>query len=331
MKYLTALLLLFCLLGSSGCGSVFGGHITECQRSAPRHGEPKRQIRPAVLAADIVLGLTLYEIPLIVDLADGAIYKPCTLRPVPQDSAHIKKITDSLHKVDVAIRVKDSIRQNAPFPKALCFSTDALQDFFPQPNLNIEYAWSHNAIGLYTGLILRSANFAVNPFANGQYTDPGTVYNGWAFKLYYKLYDKKWPNHYWCIQAVYKPEWFNNELFFDETKPDEATVSYTMSEKASVYGIDILRGYELVSKTHFHLDFFFGVGLHYHVMNYNVTSLDAQGYLSSPAKGYADGGYYIYSGSNTLNVLIPTPVMGLKIGFELLKKPKDTKPSDIKN
>ena len=57
----------------SGCATIFGGPVTECQRTKPAPGEPQREVRVAALLADIIIFLP----SLIVDFATGAIYKPC--------------------------------------------------------------------------------------------------------------------------------------------------------------------------------------------------------------------------------------------------------------
>jgi hypothetical protein len=310
MKYLLSIFVILSLLVlSSGCGTVFGGHISQCQSHAPKPGQPKREIRPAVLTTDILLGWYVFEIPLVVDFIDGAMYKPCVIN----DPVAIKHTEDSIHKAD-------SIRENAPFPRAIAISTDAMQYIIPQPNFNIEYIWNHQAIGFYTGLIQPLSFFAVNPIADGQYTDPGTVYNGWAFKLYYKWYDKKRPKHYWCMQLEYKPEWFNNLSFYDQTS-EEQTVDYTMNEKAAVYGYDLLRGFEYGEQDAMHLDFFFGIGFHYRVMNYDVTSLNSNGfYGNNNNTPIGDGTSTISLGNHTAGFLLPTPIVGLKFGLNFLMK-----------
>lgn len=56
------------------CATLFGGQIADCQKHKPAEGEPKRKMRPAAMVFDILLG---YGTGLIVDFADGAIYKPC--------------------------------------------------------------------------------------------------------------------------------------------------------------------------------------------------------------------------------------------------------------
>jgi hypothetical protein len=72
-KILLNLLLAITLCSSlSSCATIFGGKITQAQRTKPAAGEPSRPIRAVALIADIVLFLP----SLIVDFATGAIYKP---------------------------------------------------------------------------------------------------------------------------------------------------------------------------------------------------------------------------------------------------------------
>jgi len=60
----------------SSCATVFGGKVSECQRTKPAPGEPARAIRGGALIADILL----FWPGVIVDFATGAIYKPCDNR-----------------------------------------------------------------------------------------------------------------------------------------------------------------------------------------------------------------------------------------------------------
>lgn len=57
----------------SSCATVFGGRVSDCQRTKPAAGEPAREIRAAALIADILL----FWPGAVVDFATGAIYKPC--------------------------------------------------------------------------------------------------------------------------------------------------------------------------------------------------------------------------------------------------------------
>lgn len=68
---ITALVL---ITGSlSSCATVFGGAVSDCQRTKPAAGQPARAIRGGALVADILL----FWPGAIIDFATGAIYKPC--------------------------------------------------------------------------------------------------------------------------------------------------------------------------------------------------------------------------------------------------------------
>lgn len=56
----------------SSCATLFGGKVTEYQKTKPAPGEPKRELRIGALVADVLLFLP----SLAVDFATGAIYKP---------------------------------------------------------------------------------------------------------------------------------------------------------------------------------------------------------------------------------------------------------------
>lgn len=65
--------ILLLVLSLSSCATVFGGKVSECQRTKPAAGQPTRAIRAGALIADILL----FFPGAIVDFATGAIYKPC--------------------------------------------------------------------------------------------------------------------------------------------------------------------------------------------------------------------------------------------------------------
>ena len=56
----------------SSCATVFGGKVTQYQKTKPVPGEPQREVRVGALIADILL----FWPGTIVDFATGAIYKP---------------------------------------------------------------------------------------------------------------------------------------------------------------------------------------------------------------------------------------------------------------
>jgi hypothetical protein len=67
--------LAFLLIGItlSSCATVFGGAVSNCQKTKPAPGQPERSVRVVALVADILL----FWPGAIVDFATGAIYKPC--------------------------------------------------------------------------------------------------------------------------------------------------------------------------------------------------------------------------------------------------------------
>ncbi len=67
----TLFILVACVLLSS-CATLFGGKVTEYQKTKPAPGEPQRELRIGALVADILL----FWPSLAVDFATGAIYKP---------------------------------------------------------------------------------------------------------------------------------------------------------------------------------------------------------------------------------------------------------------
>lgn len=71
-KVLKSLSIGLLVVSMSSCATIFGGPVTEYQRTKPAPGEPQRKVRVAALIADIVL----FWPGAIVDFATGAIYKP---------------------------------------------------------------------------------------------------------------------------------------------------------------------------------------------------------------------------------------------------------------
>jgi hypothetical protein len=72
-KSLTRALFALAILASmSSCATVFGGRVTEYQRTKPAVGQPAREIRAGALIADVLL----FWPGAVVDFITGAIYRP---------------------------------------------------------------------------------------------------------------------------------------------------------------------------------------------------------------------------------------------------------------
>lgn len=72
-KIATGILLIALTLNMTSCATIFGGRVTESQRTKPKEGEPSRKIRTYALLGDIIFW---GGAGLIVDFATNAIYKP---------------------------------------------------------------------------------------------------------------------------------------------------------------------------------------------------------------------------------------------------------------
>jgi hypothetical protein len=73
LKPVIFIVLITLVIVSSSCATVFGGQVSDCQRTKPAPGQPAREVRGGALIADILL----FWPGAIVDFATGAIYKPC--------------------------------------------------------------------------------------------------------------------------------------------------------------------------------------------------------------------------------------------------------------
>lgn len=56
----------------SSCATLFGGKVSDYQRTKPKEGEPSRKMRVGAFIADLLL----FPPALAVDFGTGAIYKP---------------------------------------------------------------------------------------------------------------------------------------------------------------------------------------------------------------------------------------------------------------
>lgn len=71
-KIKLAFLSVLIALALSSCATILGGRVTECQKTKPLPGKPSREVRVGYLILDIIFSPVW-----LVDLATGAIYKPC--------------------------------------------------------------------------------------------------------------------------------------------------------------------------------------------------------------------------------------------------------------
>ncbi len=74
-KLLLSITVMAVLLSVTSCGTIFGGHISDCQKHKPATGS--REVRVGALVGDIFTG----GLWIIIDFADGGMYKPCADSP----------------------------------------------------------------------------------------------------------------------------------------------------------------------------------------------------------------------------------------------------------
>jgi len=206
---------------------------------------------------------------------------------------------------------------NPTYSSLFSITTDLAQYGLFQPNLGIEINIDTISLGFNFGLVEPSPMFAVNPLADGQFTYPGTVYRGTAFRFYLKIRTKKHPYSYWCFQGVYKKIAFNNISFSDEYR-DEILNTYTMDENSTVAGLDILHGNLIAGNDQgYTIDFFYGFGYHIRTRNYTIYNENSS--PSYPGPEY-NGLTIALPGTYQTVLSIFTPVVGFKVGFNYLKK-----------
>jgi len=195
-------------------------------------------------------------------------------------------------------------------------STDLVQYFLCQPNIDFQYRVSPQIdLGINLGLVEPSLVFAENPLTDIQYENPGSVYSGYAVRLYCKLFPNKYVKNYWSVQIVYKSLGYQNTGFNDNYNNGQLLNTYFMSEKAMVYGGEIMHGHRLSRQgEHLYVDLAYGLGLHQKFRNYTILS---SSYIFAPGKENSistlaqPGAYY-----STMSVI--TPVISFKLGWNYL-------------
>lgn len=136
---------------------------------------------------------------------------------------------------------------------------------------------------------------------------PVGVYNGFAGRAYYKSYfikqeksssikNKIW---YLCPVFVFKDLHYDNIVFGDKISPYE-WVTYERSEKAKVFGLELLYGKENYLTKHIFIDFYWGMGARIKLREYTTF------WVSAPVMPV---------GQFTRNQIFPTVHLGVKVGF----------------
>jgi hypothetical protein len=177
--------------------------------------------------------------------------------------------------------------------------------------LGLNYAISHPQTYLY-----------VNPISPAQANWPGTVYSGYGGSLNLKLFDKNKPARYTAFQLIAKSLWYRNVTFYDQPRQyGDNGVSYMRDEDETVFGLDIVRGYEYaILNNAILLDWYFGLGFRNKLRHIDTWN------ISSEVVASADN---IANGYSFQNNFMPTPLLGVRIGFNFYKRPEKKIPLTI--
>ena len=242
-----------------------------------------------------------------------------------RDSVHVKNTTDE-NRIQFVTK-KDTSHWQPKYKPTLCyfsFTTDAMQYLLHQPNVGVEYRTENFAYGLNIGLVFPDNAFAVNPFANAQYTWPGLVYYGEALRAYWKFfYNENMPANYFSVQLEYKYLWYNNVGFTDYEPSTSININYSMNETANALGFDVLHGHEWQLLDIIHLEVFYGLGLHIKVRDYTVLP---SAFSSNPINTQ----FPPLVGSYKDAISYPAPILGFRVGFNLLnKKAANNQPAPV--
>jgi hypothetical protein len=226
-----------------------------------------------------------------------------------QDSSKVPVI----HVATVTNTTADNYSKSTAFEDGSYFSfnTDLLQCAYFQPNIGAEYRRNKVECGLNIGYTFPSPLFSVNTLADGQYTWPGTVYYGEALRLYVKFFaNPNKPTHYWSFQVTIKNQWYNNVDFTDQPSGGDIPFYYTMDEKETVLGFELLHGHEFYAGSLLYFDLFYGLGYHVRFRQFEVVTSSSY----NPYSGYLPCGYY----KGTISYLLP--VVGFRAGFNFRHK-----------
>ncbi|MFI5163769.1 MAG: hypothetical protein ACHQHP_00820, partial [Bacteroidia bacterium] len=134
-KLIFSSVLIISILFLNSCATIFGGRITQCQKTKPAPGEPRRKIREGALIADIFFGSIICPIPIAIDFLTKAIYRPC----------------DAANTVPIKVRPPDTTIANSQWLSVSICPTEMIVGF---ETLYLDYKFSkHFSLGIGAGHI----------------------------------------------------------------------------------------------------------------------------------------------------------------------------------
>lgn len=193
---------------------------------------------------------------------------------------------------------------------------EPMDNFFCESaNIGIEYPICRRiTLGINFAVSQPQSDYYVNPLSSAQANWPGTIYYGYAWRFNCKLFDKNKAARYTAFQFVVKSLWYRDVEFYDQpSEYGDNGVYYTRNEDETVFGLDIVRGHEYsIIHDAILIDYYYGIGFCNKLRHIDTWD------ISSPFIGAVDDISYGYSFQNKI---LPTPILGIRIGFNFYKRP----------
>jgi hypothetical protein len=186
-------------------------------------------------------------------------------------------------------------------------------------NIGVEFGINkYLALGIGLGQVHKNDILDPLPLSPSQNRWPGTVYEGYSFRLNAKIYPYKKTSDYWNIQLLYKIVSYADHEFTDKVYDGnhyDNFATYKRTEHANVSGFSIMHGHEYATANgYLYIDFFYGIGIRYRERRINTTetrTIDHATEGSFPGLGYTEQFQ-----------TFPVIETGFKIGFNFQNKKK---------
>lgn len=188
--------------------------------------------------------------------------------------------------------------------------TDVLLNLLNENNIGVEVKFNPRfSVGASYHRIEPSFHFGNHLFIANHDEFPGRVYEGWGLKANVKYFLERKENYYIQASLKYKVLHYDSARFFDGDGDKGSTEFTRINENATLFGTDLLLGYEIIFLRHVYFDVFGGLGYRFRSRKYTTIYTTNKGI--TPAPPYGD--YWVHQ-----NYI--SPVLGLKLGFCFTKK-----------
>ncbi len=212
--------------------------------------------------------------------------------------------------MSIVICGQDTIQKQ----KIMSVSTNYIQMRINEYNIYLEYRINYqHSIGCEFGKIYYNREFDPWKISPSQNKFPGTVYDGLGLRIYLKRYSLKNPTKYWNFIVPVKIMSYDSLEFTDMYNGESDWAKYTRSENAFLVGLDIYRGHEFdIFHQIIMFDIFYGIGFRIRHREYTTHISLRNGSIYGIPKPPI--------GSFKINQFLPTINIGIKVGFNILKK-----------